>query len=96
MGIVNEIPLPGIDVRYKLVSDDSARLGVVHHRSESMSWCSSSVRIQTCRTTSSDAEEAARSLSYWACSSWRRTPNLNAAASIRREPAPSVMYSRRQ
>jgi K+/H+ antiporter YhaU regulatory subunit KhtT len=58
VGIVNEIPLPGIDVRYELVSDDGARLGVVHHRSESRSWCSSSVRIQTCRTTSFDAEES--------------------------------------
>jgi TrkA domain protein len=32
MTIVNEIPLPGIGVRYEFVTEDGARVGVVHHR----------------------------------------------------------------
>lgn len=31
--IVNEVPLPGIGVRYEFVTEDGTRLGVVHHRS---------------------------------------------------------------
>jgi TrkA domain protein len=31
--LVNEIPLPGIGVRYEFVTEDGARVGVVHHRS---------------------------------------------------------------
>jgi TrkA domain protein len=31
--IVNEMPLPGIGVRYEFVTEDGARVGVVHHRS---------------------------------------------------------------
>jgi TrkA domain protein len=30
--IVSETPLPGIGVRYEFVTDDGARLGVIHHR----------------------------------------------------------------
>ena len=33
MGIVNEIPLPGTGVRFEFVTEDGARVGVVHHRS---------------------------------------------------------------
>jgi TrkA domain protein len=32
MPIVSETPLPGIGVRYEFVTDDGARLGVIHHR----------------------------------------------------------------
>jgi TrkA domain protein len=31
--LVKEIPLPGIGVRYEFVTEDGARVGVVHHRS---------------------------------------------------------------
>jgi TrkA domain protein len=31
--IVTETPLPGIGVRYEFVTEDGARIGVVHHRS---------------------------------------------------------------
>jgi hypothetical protein len=31
-GIVSETPLPGIGVRYEFVTEDGARLGVIHHR----------------------------------------------------------------
>jgi TrkA domain protein len=31
--MVSGIPLPGIGVRYKFVTEDGARVGVVHHRS---------------------------------------------------------------
>ena len=33
MPLVDEIPLPGIGVRYEFVTEDGARVGVVHHRS---------------------------------------------------------------
>jgi TrkA domain protein len=33
MAIVNEVPLPGIGIRYEFVTEDGARVGVVHHRS---------------------------------------------------------------
>ena len=33
MSIVNEIPLPGIGVRYEFVTHDGDRVAVVHHRS---------------------------------------------------------------
>ena len=33
MPIVTETPLPGIGVRYEFVTEDGARVGVVHHRS---------------------------------------------------------------
>lgn len=33
MAIVSETPLPGIGVRYEFVTEDGARVGVVHHRS---------------------------------------------------------------
>ena len=33
MSVVNEIPLPGIGVRYEFVTHDGRRIGVVHHRS---------------------------------------------------------------
>ncbi len=33
MAVVNEIRLPGIGVRYEFITEDGARVGVVHHRS---------------------------------------------------------------
>ena len=33
MRIVTETPLPGVGVRYEFVTEDGARVGVVHHRS---------------------------------------------------------------
>ena len=33
MSVVNEIPLPGIGVRYEFVTQDGDRVAVVHHRS---------------------------------------------------------------
>jgi TrkA domain protein len=33
MPIVNEILLPGVGVRYEFVTEDGARVGLVHHRS---------------------------------------------------------------
>jgi TrkA domain protein len=33
MAIIDEVPLPGIGVRYEFVTDDGARVGVIHHRS---------------------------------------------------------------
>jgi TrkA domain protein len=33
MPLVTEIPLPGIGVRYEFLTEDGARVGVVHHRS---------------------------------------------------------------
>ena len=33
MSVVNEIPLPGIGVRYEFVTHDGDRVAVVHHRS---------------------------------------------------------------
>lgn len=33
MPLVNEIPLPGIGVRYEFSTEDGAHVGVVHHRS---------------------------------------------------------------
>jgi len=33
MSVVNEIPLPGIGVRYEFVTEDGDRVAVVHHRS---------------------------------------------------------------
>jgi TrkA domain protein len=32
MAVVNEVPLPGIGVRYEFVTDGGARVGVIHHR----------------------------------------------------------------
>ena len=33
MSVVNEIPLPGIGVRYEFVTQDGDRVAIVHHRS---------------------------------------------------------------
>jgi TrkA domain protein len=33
MATVEEVPLPGIGVRYEFVADDGSRVGVIHHRS---------------------------------------------------------------
>ncbi|HEX6230621.1 MAG TPA: cation:proton antiporter regulatory subunit [Actinomycetota bacterium] len=32
MAVVNEVPLPGIGVRYDFVTEDGTRVGVIHHR----------------------------------------------------------------
>ncbi|HET7236809.1 MAG TPA: TrkA C-terminal domain-containing protein [Actinomycetota bacterium] len=32
MSVVNEVPLPGIGVRYEFTTEEGFRLGVVHHR----------------------------------------------------------------
>lgn len=32
MAVIREVPLPGIGVRYEFVTDDGARVGVIHHR----------------------------------------------------------------
>jgi TrkA domain protein len=33
MATVEEVPLPGIGVRYEFVAEDGSRVGVIHHRS---------------------------------------------------------------
>lgn len=32
MAVIKEVPLPGIGVRYEFVTDDGARVAVIHHR----------------------------------------------------------------
>jgi K+/H+ antiporter YhaU regulatory subunit KhtT len=80
VGIVSEIPLPGIGVRYEFVTEDGARVGVVHHRSGMRELV---LFERDDPDTSHDlvrlsAEESRTLAELLACPRWRRTsPSSN-------------------
>jgi TrkA domain protein len=53
MSVVNEIPLPGIGVRYEFVTQEGDRVAVVHHRSGLRELSCSNATTPIPRTTCS-------------------------------------------